>query len=219
MATATPASAATPAERQWYIVGRWQEYEGESRANLLRIVAIGAFYIVQLIHFYYFSDQGEIARQFHQRTTAIAVAWTMVALAVMLCLRRQYFPAALKYCTTACDLLLLTALASLAAGPHSPHSPLVLAYFLIIALAALRFSLGLVWFATLGAMIGYWLLVGIEDGKSSRWFDNQHAVAPVEQLITLVSLALTGVVIGQVVRRVKGLAAEYADRVNVKGKV
>jgi len=134
----------------------------------------------------------------------------------MLCLRRQILPAALKYCTTACDLLLLTALASLAAGPHSP---LVLAYFLIIALAALRFSLGLVWFATLGAMIGYWLLVGIEDGKSSRWFDNQHVVPPVEQLITLVSLALTGVVIGQVVRRVKALAAEYADRVNVKGKV
>jgi hypothetical protein len=216
MATAPSVSAATPADRQWFIVGRWQEYEGESRANLLRIVAIGAFYIVQLIHFYSFSDQGEGARLFHQRATAIAVAWTMVALAVMLCLRRQYFPAALKYCTTACDLLLLTALASLAAGPHSP---LVLAYFLIIALAALRFSLGLVWFATLGAMIGYWLLVGIEDGKSSRWFDNQHAVPPVEQLITLVSLALTGVVIGQVVRRVKGLAAEYADRMNVKGKV
>ena len=216
MATASPAStAATPADRQWFIVGRWQEFEGESRANLLRIVAIGAFYIVQLIHFYYFSDHGEVAKQFHQRATAIAVAWTMVSLAVMLCLRRQVFPAALKYCTTGCDLLLLTALAALAAGPHSP---LVLAYFLIIALAALRFSLGLVWFSTLGAMVGYWLLVGIEDGKSSAWFDNQHAVAPVEQLITLVSLALTGVVIGQVVRRVKALAAEYAQRVNAQGK-
>jgi len=210
MAIASPAAtAATSADRQWFIVGRWQEYEGESRANLLRIVAIGAFYIVQLIHYHTFSDQGDVARLFHQRATAIAVAWTMVALAVMLCLRRQIFPAALKYCTTGCDLLLLTALASLGAGPHSP---VVLAYFLIIAVAALRFGLGLVWFATLGAMIGYWLLVGIEDGKSSRWFDSQHAVAPVEQLITFVSLALTGVVIGQVVRRVKALAAEYAER-------
>lgn len=210
MATASPAApTTTPADRQWFIVGRWQEFEGESRANLLRIVAIGAFYIVQLVHFYGFSDQGDVARQFHQRATAVAVAWTMVSLAVMLCLRRQIFPAALKYCTTACDLLLLTALASLAAGPHSP---LVLAYFLIIALAALRFSLGLVWMATLGSMLGYWLLVGIEDGKNSQWFDSQHAVAPVEQLITLVSLGLTGVVIGQVVRRVKALAMEYAER-------
>jgi len=26
-------------DRQWFIVGRWQEYEGEGRANLLRIAA------------------------------------------------------------------------------------------------------------------------------------------------------------------------------------
>ncbi|MCI0357520.1 MAG: hypothetical protein L0211_03420 [Planctomycetaceae bacterium] len=215
MATASSAAAATPADRQWFIVGRWQEFEGESRASLLRIVAIGVFYIVQLVHFYGFSDQGDVAGQFHQRATGVAVAWTMVALAVMLCLRRQIFPSALKYVTTACDLLLLTALASLGAGPDSP---LVLAYFLIIALAALRFSLGLVWMATLGSMLGYWLLVGIKDGRSSQWFDADHAVAPAVQLITLVSLGLTGVVIGQVVRRVKALAAEYAQRVNVAGK-
>lgn len=210
MATAVSSSAAAASDRQWFIVGRWQEYDGEARANLLRIIAIGAFYVVQLIHYYFFTDQSEAVRAFHLRATAIAVAWSMIALAVRLCLRRQIFPAALKYCTTACDLLLLTGLASLAAGPHSP---LVLAYFLIIAMAALRFSLGLVWFATLGAMAGYWLLVGIEDLKTSRWFDATHAVAPVEQLITLVSLGLAGIVIGQVVRRVQAMAAEYATRV------
>jgi hypothetical protein len=106
--------------------------------------------------------------------------------------------------------LLLTALAALGAGPSSP---LILAYFLIIALAAMRFSLGLVWFTTLGAMAAYWLLVGLEDAKTSRWFDAQHAVPPVTQLITLLSLGLTGIVIGQVVRRVKSMATEYAVRV------
>ncbi len=43
-------SAAT--ERQWYIVGRWQEFEGEERANLLRVVGIAAFYIIELINYY-----------------------------------------------------------------------------------------------------------------------------------------------------------------------
>jgi hypothetical protein len=198
------------ADRQWYIVGRWQEYEGESRANLLRIGAIGAFYLVQLVHYYGFSARTEAETLFHERATALAVAWTLVALAVLLCLRQRIFPAVLKYCSTACDLALLTALASLAAGPHSP---LVLAYFLIIVLAALRFSVGLVWFATLGAMGGYWLLVGIEDAKTSRWFDGQHAVPPVEQLVTLLSLGIAGVICGQVVRRVQGIAKQYADRV------
>jgi hypothetical protein len=215
MATAVSTGAAQSADRQWFIVGRWQEYEGEARANLLRIAAIGAFYVVQLVHYHFFAEPGEAVRTFHMRATAIAVAWCMIALGVSLCLRRQVFPAALKYCTTACDLVLLTGLVSLAAGPHSP---LVLAYFLIIAMAALRFSLGLVWLTTLGAMAGYWLLVGIEDLKTSRWFDATHAVAPVEQLITLVSLGLAGIVIGQVVRRVKSLAAEYAARLEAASR-
>jgi hypothetical protein len=206
----TALSTASDVNRDWYIVGRWQEYEGESRANLLRMMAIGAFYVVQLVHYYGFSARSEADTLFHERATALAVAWTLVALAVLLCLRQRIFPAALKYCSTACDLLLLTALASLAAGPHSP---LVLAYFLIVALAALRFSVGLVWFAALGAMAGYWLLVGIEDAKSSQWFDSNHVVSPVEQLVTLVSLGLTGIVCGQVVRRVQGIAKQYADRV------
>ena len=200
-------------ERQWFIASRWEEYDGESRVNLLRIVAIGAFYIVQLIQFYVIAKGSADQLPFHQKATAIAVAWAMLALAVMLCLRSRIFPTALKYCSALGDLLLLTAIAALAAGPHSP---LVLAYFVIIALAALRFSLPLVWFSTLGAMIGYWSLVGLADKK---WFDPHHAVPPVTQLITLLSLAITGIVAGQVVRRVKGLAEEYAQRlVTAKGK-
>src|SRR5688500_15113778 len=98
MAAAVPA---TSADRQWYIVGRWQEFEGESRANLLRIVAVGAFYIVQLLNFYIFYGADPQQLPFHQKATGIAVAWAMVALAVMVCLRRRIFPAALKYCSTA----------------------------------------------------------------------------------------------------------------------
>ena len=58
-------------------------------------------------------------------------------------------------------------------------------------------------------MLGYWSLVGLKDPK---WFDADHAVPPTTQLIALVSLALTGIVIGQVVRRVKGMASEYVER-------
>ena len=205
---ATAASLAH-GDRQWYIVGRWEELGGEARVNLLRIIAVGAFYCVQLAQHFLLSQPTADSTRFHQQATAIAVAWTLVALAVLLSLRLRIFPAALKYISAACDLVLLTVLASLAAGPSSP---LVLAYFLVIALAALRFSLGLVWFSTLGAMAGYWLLVGLADAKTSRWFDEQHAVPPATQLITLLSLGLTGVIIGQVVRRVKSLAEEYAQR-------
>jgi hypothetical protein len=51
---APPAAAPLPGadDRPWYIVGRWQEYEGEARANLLRLAAVAASYAVELINHY-----------------------------------------------------------------------------------------------------------------------------------------------------------------------
>jgi len=215
MATAV-AGAQPVGNRQWYIVGRWQEYEGEGRTNLLRILAIGVFYLVELANYYWISHGSENPdfTAYHQKVTALAVAWTMVSLAVLLCLRLRVFPAFLKYVSTGCDLLLLTALASVDHGlsspaPDGPDSPLVLAFFLVLALAAVRFSLGLVWFATLGSMAGYMALVALRD---KSWFDADHSVPPVTQLITVLSLALTGIVLGQVIRRMRSLAEEYSAR-------
>ena len=219
---ASAAQGPTPsADRQWYIVERWQEFEGEGRTNLLRIVAIGVFYLVELAQYQWLppagADPAELA-SYHQKVTALAVAWTMVSLGVLLCLRMRVFPAFLKYVSTGCDLLLLTALASVDHGakspaPDGPESPLVLAFFVIVALASLRFSLGLVWFATLGSMLGYLTLVGLRDKK---WFDQDHAVPLTTQAITLLSLALTGIVLGQIIRRVRSLAEEYAYRMETK---
>ena len=50
-----PAFSAAPAAPA---ASTWQAYEAESRANLLRIVAIGAFYLVHL--WSYFSAQGKV---------------------------------------------------------------------------------------------------------------------------------------------------------------
>ena len=80
-----PASPTVPtpisetSDRAWYIVGRWEEYEGETRANLLRVVAVAAFYVIELIN-YYGVDLGFIHlpkirdAAFHQTVTAIAAA-------------------------------------------------------------------------------------------------------------------------------------------------
>jgi hypothetical protein len=202
--------SASSNDRQWFIVGRWQEYEGEGRANLLRIVAIGAFYIVQLVHYYGISEHTPEVDAFHQAATALAAAWTLIAVAILLCLRQRIFPAVLKFVSTGCDVVLLTALASLGG---KANSPLVFVYFVIIALAAMRFSLRLIWCATLGGMLGYLALVGLTDTK---WFDSEHAVPVVTQLVVLLSLALTGIMLGQVIRRVRALADEYAQRLTAQ---
>jgi hypothetical protein len=199
---------------QWFVVGRWQEYAGEARANLLRIVAVGAFYIVELINYHLIGQAGEAYQSFHRTATAVAVAWTLLALGVLLCLRRQIFPPALKYVSTACDIVLLTSLALAVEGPTAgPNSPLVFIYFLIIALAGLRFNLRLVWCATIGSLLGYLTLVAAIDRRDyGQWFDEKHAVPPIEQLMMLLSLALVGVIVGQIVRRARAIAEEFNER-------
>lgn len=202
-------------DRQWFIVGRWQEYEGEARANLLRIIGIAAFYIVELVNYHgvhlgFFEMPRVVERQFHQSVTALAVAWTLMSLVVLYCLSHRIFPAVLKYLSTGCDVVLLTAILMMADGPRSP---LVVGYFLLIALAALRFNLPLIRATTGGSMAGYVLLLGY-----AKWFTERDLRVPrYHQIILLLALALTGIVLGQVIRRVRGLAKEYAARVESNG--
>jgi hypothetical protein len=197
-------------------VGRWEEYQGEARANVLRLLAIAAFYVIELIN-YYGVDLGFIHLEkvsdlaFHQTVTAVAAAWVLLGLGVHLWLRMHRLPAALKYVSTGLDVVLLTLLLMVANGPRSP---LVVGYFLIPALATLRFQLRLVWFATIAAMLGYvWLLgwaLWIEDVRSVR-------VPRYHELIFLTALAVSGIIQGQVIRRVKAMAAEYARRLGTAG--
>jgi len=208
MATTTQSGTSS---RQWFIVGRWQEYEGEGRANLLRVLALVAFYCVQLVDHHFMQERSADERQFHQAVTAIAAGWTLMALAVHVALRRQVFPAALKYVSTFGDLVFLTALLLVGSGPASP---LVFAFFPIVALAALRFSLGLVRAATLAAMALY---LGIVGAKDPTWFDSQHTTPVVQQLVVLLSLGISGLVAGQVIRRVRGMAEDYARRLRETG--
>ncbi|HEV2972923.1 MAG TPA: hypothetical protein VGY55_23345 [Pirellulales bacterium] len=208
-----PKLGTAASDRQWFIVSRWQEYEGEARANLLRTIGIGAFYIIELINHGVQIGALQlppvVGDRFHQSVTALAVAWTMVALVTLVCLRTHVFPAALKFATTACDIVLLTAVLLIADGPRSP---LVVGYFLIIALAALRLSLKLVWLATLGSMTGYIFLLGYVKYYAAAERATAMSVPRYYQMIVLVALALEGVILGQVIRRVRTMAEDFARR-------
>jgi hypothetical protein len=209
-ATTSPQRVAE--DRSWFIVGRWREYEGEGRANLLRLIGIVAFYGVELANYRGFRlgvfampRIESVDHRFHLAVTAVAVAWTMTALAVQFCLRSQVFPASLKYLSTGADIALMTCVLCVSNGPRSP---LVVGYFLIVSLAALRFSLPLVWSATIGSMFGYLALLGY-----AKWFATRDVRVPrYHEVIFLLALGLSGVMIGQVLRRVRSMAVEYAAR-------
>ncbi len=210
--TATSGDNGPPGEsndRQWYIVGRWLEFEGESRANVLRLIFIAAFYLIELINFYglklgFIEMPQVVEAEFHWTVTALAVGWTVVSLLVLYCMSHHIFPASLKFISTGLDVLFLTFVLAAASGPSSP---LIVGFFLLIALSALRFNLPLVWFATLGSMAGYLFLLGY-----TKWYATQFRVPRFHQLIVLLALGLLGIVVGQIIRQVRGIATDYAAR-------
>jgi len=197
----------TAKSKSWHIASRWQEFEGEMRSAILRAILVVAFYSIQLIHHLTLEVVGDLDRVFHRHVTLAAIAWLFLSMSILIALRGGFMPPLLKYVATGIDICLVTLLAWLG---HGPSSPLVQALFLVLAVASLRFRLGLVWFATIAAMVGYMLLVGSVD---THWFDATHTTPILTQAITLCSLASTGIVLGQLVRAPRRMADAFMERV------
>jgi hypothetical protein len=192
--------------KSWHIASRWQEYEGEMRSALLRSILVAIFYAVQLVHFLSLPQIADSDRMFHRQVTFSAVAWLFLSLAVFIALKGGFMPPFLKYVTTAIDLALVTLLAWLG---HGSSSPLVMALFLVLVLSAIRFRIGLIWFASLGAMTCYMILVASTD---KTWFDRDHTTPILTQAITLCSMGATGMVLGQIVRASRTMATAFLSR-------
>lgn len=195
----------------WHVVSRWQEYEGESRANLLRAIALAVFYCVELITYYginlgplHIAKLEGLTYNYHLSITLLTVFWAAASMGSVLALRNRYFPSWLKYATTAADVLALTMVLLIADGPKSP---LLFGYALIVAVAGLRFSLPLVWFTTAATLAGYLVLIG-----NAYWYRSQFRVPKHYEIIFIVTIIFLGILVGQIIRRVRGLAREFAER-------
>lgn len=203
----------TRGDESWHATQRWQQYDGEFRANFLRIISLGAFYGIHLWNYYQpfglleLSEQP--ARSFHQAVTMLVATWALMALVVDQCLRNRIFPDWLSYLTTGMDLALLTAILCLGGGLQSP---LVIAYPLVLILASLRFNLPLLRLATVAAGFCYLFVCA-----ASRWPDmlggRQIGRIPrYGQLMTLLAIVISGIMLGQFIRRFRAMAEWYADR-------
>ena len=105
-----PSEAGHVEDQHWAIVERWQEYQGEARANLLRASGITGFYIIELINYHglrlgflELPKAAGIDRSFHLAVTALVVAWLVSGWSVFAFLRNRFFPPALKFLSTGLD--------------------------------------------------------------------------------------------------------------------
>lgn len=200
----------------WEAACRWQQFEAELRVNLIRLGAVGSFYIVHLLHHFAASgklslfswlalDDGKVvAPPTHTALTCIVVAWAMVGLWVHHSLRDRVFPRWLMYASTAADLIFLTAVLVLTSGPTSP---LVSGYFLIVIMSGLRFDLSLVRCSTAAAVLSYLFVLGCAKWPIGLSKLNEIATVPrYQQLMMILALLLSGVVVGQGVRQARQLS-------------
>jgi hypothetical protein len=192
------------ADNQWAAAQRLEGLAGEVRVNLIRLAALAGFYGNHLLNVYFFDEDPTVRGRYHASVTVLVLAWLLGVLVVHLCVARRWLPPGLKFAVTAWDLLLITSL--LVAGKNA-HSMLAALYFLVIASAALRLSLPLVWCATLGAMAGElfflgWLRYGLELPAKER-------LERPQQIILLLALGGAGLLAGQVVRQCRRVAGGH----------
>ena len=186
----------------WDDARRLESWAGEFRLNLIRLIAIAGFYGYHLLDTYLLRpDDEEIVGRYHTQITILALAWAVGALAMHLYLVNRWVPAALKYIATTWDLVMVTALLMIG---QDPHNLLTVLYVVVIAAAALRLDLTLIYTATLGSMLAFLFFHGyirywLEWEESSRL---SHA----QQTLFLLALAVTGLIAGQVVRQARRLA-------------
>jgi hypothetical protein len=193
-------------ERAWADARRVESWAGEFRINLIRLIAIAGFYGYHLLDTYLLRpDDEEIVGRYHTQITILALAWAVGALAMHLYLVNRWVPAALKYIATAWDLVMVTALLMIG---QDPHNLLTALYVVVIAAAALRLDLTLIYGSTMAGMLAFLFF----HGYIRYWleFAASRRLSHAQQTLFLLALVVTGLIAGQVVRQARRLAQGHA---------
>jgi hypothetical protein len=198
----------------WADAQRLEGWAGEIRVNMIRAVALVAFYGHHLVNVYLIQSDPSVRGQFHAVVTGVVLVWAFVILVLHLSLTRRYVPPALKFLSTGADLVLITAMLMLTG--EGPRSPLILLFFLVIASAPLRLSLPLVYMATLGAMAASVALVGFQFFVIHKedYYTSPDRVPRTVQIIFLLALGAAGLLAGQMVRQARRLVEGYSVAVD-----
>jgi hypothetical protein len=199
-----------PETLEWEDTQRLESWAGETRMNLIRLLAIAAFYGRHVVEAMTAPIGSPVRGAYHIQVTCLCVLWAGLAVVLHTKLRQRWMPAELKYFTVGFDAVMITLLCILAGGPRTP---LVLLYFPLIASAPLRLSLRLVYVTTGCAILGYLIILAhyawYEIGFKKYYSTPELRIPRSQEAIVVLALAVTGVMAGQVVRQMRRIAARY----------
>lgn len=184
-----------------YIAKKFLAIEGEMVVNLIRILALTVFYVIELINFHGLHwGWLEIAKvdsldlRLHKILTGICVAWGFSSLGIWYSLKNRMFKPILSYFVSGLDVLLLTFVLLVADGPRSP---LTVLYFLILTMIALRFDLMLLRLGAASASVSYLAIIA-----NAKYYRSNLEVPHYYIWINLIAFALITLVLGQILRKI-----------------
>jgi len=170
---------------------RKETWAGDVKANFIRMVGLALFTINEILNYHVFHA---VDKKFHVGSILVILIWFIAAIDFHIVLRRHWLARATPYLMPSLDLFLTTWLLFLADGPRSP---LVVIYFLIIALSGARLNPAVVLYTAGAASFGY----------LSVWDFTKHQkpeyLVPVYHLvIVILALWLMGIIIAHFLGRV-----------------
>ena len=184
------------------LAGRVNRWARRRPALAVTLAALALFYTNHLVSVYVLKSHGDEGT-FHLFVTGLVLLWLLGAAVFQYLARETHASPATIYGWAGMDVLLFTALLSVADGPKST---VLIGYVLLVAGAALRFRIGLVWFVTGLSMAGYlWLVL------DAHWYRPQLAPAPKALLPFVLSLGVMGLMMHFLLRRVRRLDSAEAD--------
>jgi len=173
---------------------RREAWAADRRSNAIRLGAVGVFTVNEFINYHVLHV---VDLRFHVGSLLIVGIWVLSSILFTILLREHIWPRQISYVIMSTDVLLLTWLLLLADGPKSP---LVVLYFLIIAMSGTRVDPRVCLFTAGAAAFGYGAV--LQFTKLQR---PEFLVPPYHAVIVALALLLTGVVMAHLVGRALSL--------------
>ncbi len=178
-----------------------EERSGEQKMNLVRLVFIAVFFANEFLNRYAF---GVVDQALHVRAAWTLFVWELFAAAAWLAVNRLGFYARwMKYAAAALDAVFLTLVLVLVEGNNGP---LISMYYVLIILSAMRYS-GKAILASAGLSAAGYAVVWYFSFGNPRL----RPIPVYMAVLTMLIMALVGVIAGYVVRKMRGLVFRFAE--------